>query len=83
MSRARTWATRPGDREVARMLGQRVRAYRYASGLTQHQLGALLGAEQPWVSDLERGRMIPCTERLVILGDLLGLSVGELAGGER
>ncbi|NLW92583.1 MAG: helix-turn-helix transcriptional regulator [Syntrophomonadaceae bacterium] len=51
-------------------------------GLTQAQLGTLIGVDKSEISHYEQGRRTPKWPKLVLLADLFGTSVAELLAGE-
>lgn len=60
---------------------ERLREYMEERGLTQKQLAALLGVEQPTISDWINGKMTPTAKRLLVISKRTGLSVDELLKG--
>jgi len=54
-------------------LGRTVRLRRKALGLTQARLAELVGIDQPTVSRLEAGALVPPIQVLERLADVLGL----------
>ena len=62
------------------MLGKRLRALRKARGLTQQELGELLGVSASAVGMYEQGRREPDLATLVKLADIFGVSVDHLIG---
>lgn len=65
--------SRQAPRHIARTIGLNIRAARLAAGLTQHQLAQSVGTEGFQVSRWERGRHRPDDERLIALGEALGV----------
>lgn len=63
-------------------LGQRVRAWREAHGLTQRELAERLGWEQPTVARLEGGAVAPTLTTLGLLAERLGVRVTIAPGGD-
>ena len=57
------------------MDGKMIAERRRARGMTQDELGAMLGISGKAVSKWERGLSKPCEEHAKKLGDLLGLAV--------
>ena len=62
--------------ELATELGRAIRARRLAVGLSQARLGAPLS--RSFVSQVERGRVLPSLPALVLFAERLGLAPGEL-----
>lgn len=60
------------------MIGERLRAARRASGLTQQELGRRIGVTNVAVSKYERDLVTPDGERLVHLSEALGVPVAQL-----
>jgi transcriptional regulator with XRE-family HTH domain len=60
--------------------GRRLRALRDARGMTQAQLGNLLGARSTNISDIERGDRGITVQQLVKLAKALQVSADELLG---
>jgi ribosome-binding protein aMBF1 (putative translation factor) len=74
----------PGGR-AARELGHQLRSWRQGRGLTQRQVAARLGWEQPAVARLEGGAVAPTTTTLALLAERLGIRItfgGPAARGE-
>jgi len=61
--------------------GRRLRRLRTGAALTQDELAARCFLRSGQVSALERGNLLPNLETLLLLGDALGASVGEMADG--
>ena len=59
-------------------LKDRIAAVRKAAGLTQEQLGELLGVTRQAVSKWESGASDPSTSNLLALAKLFGVSAEEL-----
>ena len=59
-------------------LKDRIAAVRKVAGLTQEQLGELLGVTRQAVSKWERGTADPSTSNLLALAKLFGVSAEEL-----
>ena len=64
-------------------LKDRIAAVRKAAGLTQEQLGELLGVTRQAVSKWERGQSVPDISLLVPLAEQLNVTVAELLQGSR
>jgi DNA-binding XRE family transcriptional regulator len=62
-------------RAAAAQLGRQVRAWREAKGLTQRQLAARLGWDQPHVARLEGGGVYPTLPTMLLLAECLGVQV--------
>lgn len=65
------------------MYGSLVGAARRSRGLTQDQLAALSGVDQPNISAIERGRRAPSTETLHRLLHACGYELTATAGAQR
>lgn len=57
------------------VLGMRIRKKRVSKGLTQKQLGELVGTNGQYISRLENGDYTPSLERMVKLAVVLGCSI--------
>jgi transcriptional regulator with XRE-family HTH domain len=68
---------KPGKDES---LGDRVRRYRLAKGLTQAELAKLVGASQRMINYYEVHGVSPPPKLLVKIADALGVSLDELFG---
>jgi transcriptional regulator with XRE-family HTH domain len=55
-----------------RVIGPALRSVREGQGLSQRQLAALIGIEQPQISAIETGRPFPGLRTLLLLLDALG-----------
>jgi len=64
------------------VFGNFIRHLREKQGLSQHQLGALVGVSNKAVSKWETGTSIPQPDVLIRLGEVLGVTVDELLAGE-
>ena len=67
--------------EIKERVGQRLRDWRKAQGLTQTELGALLGLSGPALYGIESGRNLSI-DRAVQIATLLGVTVDELLRGD-
>ncbi|KKB86452.1 hypothetical protein VW29_02510 [Devosia limi DSM 17137] len=56
-------------------LGDRIRDSRKAAGMTQADLARALGISVQAISQWESGRTVPTADRLIFIGDLLGLDL--------
>lgn len=63
-----------------REIGQRIRAARVHAGLTQMQLGDLLGRDHRTVHRWEYANAEPSLTDLLLLADAVGTSLPELLG---
>lgn len=59
-------------------LGERVRALRQASGLSQEDFGHAAGLDRTYVGSVERGERNVSLDNLHRIADALGVPVGEL-----
>lgn len=64
--------------DMRRVVGENVRKYRLAKGLTQEEMSALSGFGQNYLSDLERGRRNPTVVTLWELSQALGVTPADL-----
>ena len=62
-------------------LGQRIHELRSAAGLSQEQLAERLNVSRQAVSKWELGTSAPDLDRLVLLGNLFGISLDQLVSG--
>ena len=71
-----------GDRiPTARLVGQRMRARREALGMSQAQLGALVGVSAPTISGQESADRQVDLDHMDRVAAALGVSVPYLVGG--
>ena len=63
-----------------RTLGDRIREYRTAVGMTQADFAARLGITGASVSAYENGTRLPSYEVLIRIADTLGVTTDELLG---
>ena len=84
MGHSTTWTTPMTDNEKAfyQTLGIRIAQLRKEQGLTQTQLGALMGISQQHVASYEVGRRRVALALLPALARMLGVSMEELVGEE-
>lgn len=59
---------------------KRLREYRQEAGLTQEELGNLVGYHQSEISRIERGEHTITVDRLLRLADVLGVKASALLG---
>ena len=64
-------------------LGQRIHELRTAAGLSQEQLAERLNVSRQAISKWELDTSAPDLDRLVLLGDLFGVSLDQLVRGPR
>jgi transcriptional regulator with XRE-family HTH domain len=69
---------RDGRRETLRRLGERVRGFRRARGLTQEALAGALGLSVAYVSLIERGGRNPPFTTVVAIARALGVDPREM-----
>lgn len=65
--------------EKIKSINKNIKKYRLSRGLTQEKLGELCNISPDYISEIERGRKIPSLKRLVIIADILGVTLGDLA----
>jgi putative transcriptional regulator len=58
-----------------------VRAHRKATGMTQGELAAAIGAGRVTIVRIEQGQQVPDVHRALKLADVLGATVEELFSG--
>lgn len=68
--------------DVARSIGERVRFYRTAARRTKAVVAGLAGITPDYLYQIERGQKVPTVAVLTQLADVLGVSAGELLGGQ-
>ena len=66
------------DRRRGTIIGDRIREARIRAGLTQRQVGALLGVTRQTIWCWETGRMAPNARHLAELSSRLGVSTESL-----
>jgi transcriptional regulator with XRE-family HTH domain len=59
-------------------LGRAIAARRVAANLTQEQLGEAVDYSTEWISRIERGLALPKLEKLVAIGDAVGVSADRI-----
>ena len=62
---------------------ERLRAIRKARGLTQMQVGKLIGLGEAVIGHFEKGRQQPSFRSLCLLAEALDVSLDHLVGNER
>ena len=63
-------------------IGEKIKELRYEKGLTQEEIGALIGISAQSVSKWERGEGYPDIEMLPPLANYFGISIDELLGAD-
>ena len=63
--------------------GERVRAARKAKGLSQEQLGALVGLHRTYIGHIERGEVNPSFRNVLLVAQGVGVDPGDLLRGLR
>lgn len=66
---------------MKRSIGENIRSFRRAKGLTQYDLGKLCGMADSQIGTYERGEIIPRLETLKRIADGLGVKVEDLRIG--
>lgn len=64
-------------------IGRFISTMRKGQGLTQEQLGEMLGVTNKTISRWETGKYMPDIDKLQALSEILGVSINELLSGER
>lgn len=72
---------RPGDDAIVAAFGERLRVVRLSRGLSQDQLGELIGVQDKHISNLERAAIQPTLTTIVRLLTALSAEPNELLGG--
>lgn len=63
-------------------IGQRIKQARTKNGLTQKQLGEILGSTQQMMAQYESGKHIPKIDTLNRIADALNISISDLMGSD-
>lgn len=63
-------------------IGQRIKQFRVEKGLTQRQLGEILGSTQQMIAQYERGNHTPKLDTLNRIAEALDISLVELVGAD-
>jgi transcriptional regulator with XRE-family HTH domain len=66
--------------QLARSIGSAIAARRKALDMTQEQLSELIQIEQPSLSRIERGTLVPSIERLAGIAEKLRCRLADLLG---
>lgn len=69
-----------GEKNQAHITGEQIRHYRIKRGLTQSQLGGMLGVTYPQAQNYEKGIGLSGWARGVTIAKILGISLIQLAG---
>ena len=64
--------------DIRRLVGENVRHFRQAAGLSQEELAALMGVEQGYVSRLEMGARNPTIVTIWHVAEALGVPPASL-----
>ncbi len=67
--------------QLAATIGQRIRRLRLERDMTQKELADLIPIRERYISDWERGMLLPNVKRLGPLCNALGVSVDYLISG--
>jgi len=67
-----------GEAEVRQALGERIRALRLEKHMSGRKLAELVGVSSGYISQVERGQVMPSVGTLLKLVSCLGSSMGEL-----
>jgi len=62
----------------AKLLGQNIKKYREAKGLSQEKLAELVDLSREYISDVERGHKRISLKKLFMLTDVLGVKFSDL-----
>lgn len=63
---------------IAKIIGQRIRSYRTAKGLSQEKLAELSGCHNTYIGQLERGEKNATVESIEKISSALNVSLSEL-----
>ena len=63
-------------------VGENIKKYRLANGLTQKQLGNMLGLAEITIRQYENNKREPSFERLYQIADILNISITDLMNKE-
>lgn len=63
---------------VRKNLGERIRTFRKAKGLTQEILGEKAGLSYKFIGEIERGQVNPSLDTLAAIAEALNVTVGDL-----
>jgi transcriptional regulator with XRE-family HTH domain len=66
--------------DIHREVGNRIKAFRHAKGVTQDQLAELAGLNRAHLYRLENGKQSMTLRTLKIIADTLGVRVRDLIG---
>ena len=64
--------------DIAKVIGQRIRNYRTAAGLSQEKLAELSGCHPTYIGQLERGEKNATIESVERIASALGISLSKL-----
>ena len=64
--------------DIAKILGQRIRNYRTAKGLSQEKLAELAGCHHTYIGQLERGEKNATIESIEKISTALNISLSKL-----
>jgi transcriptional regulator with XRE-family HTH domain len=62
------------------IFSQRVKALRTERGMTQQQLGGVMGLSKNAVNDMEHGRKLTALDKVALMADFFGVSIDYLVG---
>lgn len=69
---------RPGNAEISKNLGARIKSTRQTLGMSQAQLANLIGSTPPSISRLEAGHMAPTLTTLFTIANAMGVAPSSL-----
>ena len=61
-------------------LGETIKENRAKFGLTQEKIAEMVNVSRQAVTKWEADKSVPCIENLIVLADIFGISLDELAG---
>lgn len=64
--------------ERRRAIGERIRAARWLTGLTQEKLAELAGMDRQSINRIEQGHASPLLDNLIRIADALNVSLADL-----
>lgn len=69
------------DKELKRSVGMKFRMIRLSTGMTLEEFGKMFGASKSNVRSWERGKHLPCPNRLKEIAEFAGITVQYLLEG--
>ena len=66
------------NREIKKLIGQRIKRYRKEKGYSQQQLAEIIGLSTNYISDIERGTKFPLLDKFVAIVNALGCTTDDI-----